>query len=400
LITFIPVKNSLRKFHSAVFALIRRHPRLYLAVVSLIAIIGFAYVLAFPLVTLISLVNIFQAAISGIADSWHQVLTWTSILILSGIVTYRAARLRTSPPSGITLSEDKAPELFAQVRVLHARYKRPEIRRIVITARYEVDIIKTPRWALPIWSSNTMVIGLPVLQCLSPQQLDCMVARRIGQFSKRDNLLTNWHYQLRQAWQQIRTATVKYNATGIEPLRWFFAVYAPLYSNLSAHAASCDELHADSYAMQLYNDQEVLNMITADALCRWYLEKRYWSAVYKISAAGKNALPAPHSKMAAAIRANLKDEKLPVILREVLKHEPRWNDRLPSLKSRIENIGHNKPLVSDFSGKTAGEHYLGKSLDGVITAIDKRWKTALINKYKIQGRQREFRAAGGQASSA
>ena len=400
MITFIPVKKSLNKLQNTYCLLISKYPRLYLAAVSLLALVGFVYVLAFPLVTLVSLANILQAVASGIADKWHQILTWTSIMILSGIVTYRAARLKIAPPSGLTLSEDKAPELFGQVRVLHARYKRPEIRRIVITARHEVDIIKTPRWVLPIWSSNTIVIGLPVLQSLSPQQLDCMVARRIGQFSKRDNLLTNWLYQLRQAWQQIRAATIKNKATGIEPLTWFFALYAPLYSGVSAYAASLDELHADSYAMQLYNDQEVLDMVTADALCRWYLEKRYWPAVYKISAAGKKALPAPHSKMASAIRTNLKGEKLPILIREMLQHERRWNEALPSFKSRIENIGHNKPRVSDFSGETAGTHYLGKSLGGIITVIDKLWRTALINKVKRQRRQRGFRAASSQVSSA
>ena len=400
MITFIPVKNSLNKLHNAFCLLISKYPRLYLAVVSLLALVGYVYVLAFPLVTLISLANILQAVASGIADNWHQILTWTSMLILSGIVTYRAARLKIAPPTGLTLSEDKAPELFGQVRVLHARYKRPDIPRIVITPRYEVDIIKTPRWVLPIWSSNTIVvIGLPVLQSLSPQQLDCMVARRIGQFSKRDNLLTNWLYQLRQAWQQILTATARNKATGIEPLRWFFALYTPLYSGVSAYAAILDELHADYYAMQLYNDQEVLDMVTSDALCRWYLEKRYWPAVYKISAAGK-VLPAPHSKMASAIRTNLKGDKLLILIREMLQHQPRWNEPLPSFKSRIENIGHDKPRVPDFSGETAGTHYLGKSMDGIITVIDKSWRTALINKVKRQRRQREFRAAGSQASSA
>lgn len=400
MITFIPVKNSLNKLHNAFCLLISKYPRLYLAVVSLLALVGYVYVLAFPLVTLISLANILQAVASGIADNWHQILTWTSMLILSGIVTYRAARLKIAPPTGLTLSEDKAPELFGQVRVLHARYKRPDIPRIVITPRYEVDIIKTPRWVLPIWSSNTIVvIGLPVLQSLSPQQLDCMVARRIGQFSKRDNLLTNWLYQLRQAWQQIRTATAKNKATGIEPLRWFFALYTPLYSGVSAYAAILDELHADYYAMQLYNDQEVLDMVTSDALCRWYLEKRYWPAVYKISAAGK-VLPAPHSKMASAIRTNLKGDKLLILIREMLQHQPRWNEPLPSFKSRIKSIGHDKPRVLDFSGETAGTHYLGKSMDGIITVIDKSWRTALINKVKRQRRQREFRAAGSQASSA
>ena len=226
-----------------------------------------------------------------------------------------------------------------------------------------------------------------------------MVARRIGQFSKRDNLLTNWLYQLRQAWQQILTATARNKATGIEPLRWFFALYTPLYSGVSAYAASLDELHADYYAMQLYNDQEVLDMVTSDALCRWYLEKRYWPAVYKISAAGK-VLPAPHSKMASAIRTNLKGDKLLILIREMLQHQPRWNEPLPLFKSRIENIGHDKPCVPDFSGATAGTHYLGKSMDGIITVIDKSWRTALINKVKRQRRQREFRAAGSQASSA
>lgn len=397
---FASFKNRLPRLNNAYLKLVQRFTRFYLGIVTLFAFMGYAYVLLFPLLVLVSLYNIHQSVVAGETLDWHTALTWTSILILAGIVCYRAARLKIVPPTGLTLSKDKAPVLFRQVNALHARYKRPEMRRIIITGKYEVDIIKTPRWVLPIWSSNTIVIGLPVLQSLSPEQFDCMLARRIGQFSKRDNLLTNWLYQVRQAWQQIQLASANDKATGIEPLKWFFALYTPFYSGISAYAACLDELHADSSAMQLYNDEVVRNMITVDALSRWYIEKRYWPAVYKITTLESNSAPSPHSRMAAAIRANLKGEKLPSLMAEMLQAERRWKDPIPSLRNRINNIGHNKPFVKEFTGVNAGVHYLGSSMDGATAVIDKLWKARFIDQRKRQRQKKKYKPATRQASNA
>ena len=400
MVTSISAHALQHKFYKSIVSLVERYPRLYLGFVTLLALLGYAYVLLFPLLILASISYIYEAIAGAEVIDWQSALIWLAVLILAGVVSYRCIMLRLALPTGLTLVEDKAPELFKIVRELHTRFKRPEISRIVITGNYELDIIKTPRWALPVWSTNTIVIGLPVLQSLSPKQFDCMVARRIGQFSKRDNLLTNWLYQLRPIWQQYRAAYTKQKAPGIELLKWFFTVYAPFYSAFSAFVARRDELNADTYAMQLYNDEEVLEMLTADAVCRRYIENRYWPAIHKIAALETKSLPAPHSKMATAVAANLKGEKLATLISELLKLDSRWKDPVPSLSSRIKNIGHNKPYMEELTGETAAARYLGTSINGVIDLVDKLWQKTFIEKRKRQRRHKKKHVVTDQATSA
>jgi len=309
------------------------------------------------------------------------------ISVISGLICYRCMQYKPVALVGLTLVEDKAPELFNLVEQIRSHYKRPKIHRIVITSDYQLDIVKTPYWALPVWSMNTLMIGLPALQCLSAKHFECLLARRFGQFSKRNNLITNWLYQLRAIWPQYHSSYSKQKTPGIEPLKWFFAVYAPLYASVSVHAARRDELNGDAYAMELYNDEVVREMITTDAVCRYYLENRYWPAVNKIAALQTKSQPSPHKKMAPAVLANLKAEKLNEIVNETVRTAPDPTDPLPALKDRIQSIGHDQPHMNEFRDPSAAAQYLNSALNIVITIVDKLWLQTWLENRKQHSQQ-------------
>lgn len=393
------LRNLPHKLYEFLKTLIHRYPRIYLTCVTLLALAGYAVVLLFPLLLLAGILNIYDALTASSAIAWQRTSLWFVISITSVLVSYRCTQYKPFPPVGLTLVEDKAPELFRLVQEIRENFKRPVIHRIVITPDYELDIIKTPMWALPVWSKNTMVIGLPVLQCLTARQFKCMVARRLGQFSKRDNRLTNWLYQLRSIWQQYRFSYAKQKTHGIEPLQWFFAGYAPLYTTLSVYAARRDELNADAYAMELFIDEEVRDMITADIVCRRFLHDRYWPAVHKIAAIETKTLPTPHSKMASAVHATLKGEKLAALINEAFEAGPKRRDPAPSLQNRITNIGHEKPYMEAPSGETAATHYLGTSAKGVIDLVDKLWLKTFLESRKIERAQQHPHPVTTQATS-
>lgn len=396
---FWSARNLRRAFRAFIQAVIHKYPRTYLGCIALLALAGYAVIVLFPVLVLAGILNIYQAVTTGNDIAWQSASLWLAIAIFSGLVSYRYTRYKPSLPAGLTLIEDKAPELFGLVERTRSHFKRPAIHRIVITPDYELDIIKTPRWALPVWSTNTLVIGLPVLQCLTTRQFECMVARRLGQFSKRENPLTNWLYQLRAIWQQYHTGYGQLKGSVIQPMKWIFSVYAPLYSKCSFYAARRDELNADAYAMELYNDEEVREMITADAVCRHYLHERYWPAVHKIAAIETKTLPTPHSKMATAVQAVLKGDKLEKMIDEILKESPGRNNPVPSLQARIQNIGHSGPHREAFDGGTAAEQYLGTSLNGIITLIDKLWLKTLLDERKIQRTQKREHVVSTPAPS-
>jgi len=374
---FKGIDTAIDKFH-----------RSYLALVCLLALTGYALVLLFPILAVASVSHIYTALLDGEAINWPLVAIWSVVLVLSALFSYRSLQVKLSPPVGLTLGEDKAPKIFNLVQQHKAHFKRPGIQRIVITDNYELDIVKVPKWALPVWSTNTMVIGLPVLLCHSPRQFECMMARRMGQFSKRNNPVTNWLYQLRAIWKQYSIAYGKLKYPDSYLLKWLYAAYAAFYTSASVHAARRDELNADSYAMELFIHDEVCEMITADAAYRWYLQERYWPAIDKIASA-KTASPlTPYLNMAAAIQSNFKEEKIKPLIYSVLKTETHRKNPVPALRQRLENIGHDAPYLKENTGQNAAAAYLGESLNNVVKLIDTLWLKNNMAKQKSGKKQK------------
>ena len=362
----------------------KKSSHFYLGAVTVLAVTGHAYVMLFPALFLTGILSIYASITAAEPIDIMAVIAWAVIAIIAGLVSFRALQFKPTRPVGLALTNDKVPELFTLVHEIRSQHKRPAIHRIVVTGNYDIDIVRTPKWALPFQLSNTLLIGLPVMQSLSPRQFECLLAGRIGQFSMRDNLLTNWLYQQRAIWSQYRAAYRTQKGFGVEPLKLFFAVYTPFYKSVSTRAARQDKLKADSYAMQLYNDEEVREMITADSLCRWFLNKQYWPAVYKMAAADTKTPPAPHTKMAPTVYTNINGGKLQSFMAKVAEYTPPSNSTEPCLQSRIENIGHEKARMASPATKTAAAEYLGGSLKNVIALVDKLWQKNYLEKRKRQ----------------
>ena len=367
------------KIYLFIDSFVLRHPHFYLPLVTAVALIAYLFLLLFPALVVVSLMNIIDSISAGTGD-WATIAIWAGIMIISAFISYRSTQVKLAQPVGLALTEDKAPELFMLVDKLRESYGFPAIQRILITGDYELDIIKTPRWILPVLFSNTLLIGLPVLQCHTPQHMECLIARRIGQFSKQDNKLTNWLYQLRTVWTLYYSSLARQKIFGTELLRGFFFIYAPFYSALSTFAARIDELKADNYAMQIYNHEIITEMITADAVYQTILRDHFWPAVYRISEITASSRPAPHAKMAMAVRNKINDKTLVTLLDDVMKRESEWLDAKPSIDRRVKNIGHDTPRMQISEGKTAVDFYLKNSKNGLINLLDKLWQKSYYEK--------------------
>lgn len=364
--------------------LISKDARLYTVFVSLVALMGYALALLFPVLAIAAGMNIYETLLNNEAINWETAAIWSVVLIFSALFSYRSLQIKITPPVGLTLVEDKAPEMFRLVQHFQSHFKRPTIHRMVITANFELDIVKTPNWALPVWSTNVLVIGLPVLLCLSPKQFECLVASRIGQFSKRHNLITNWLYQLRAIWKQYAIAYGKQKYPDSYLLKWLYAAFASFYNSASVHTARRDKLYADSYAMELFTHEDVREMITAETTYQLYLQKRFWPAIKKIASAETKTPLTPYRNIASSIHTNVEDKKLTSLIHVALKSEADRKSPTPSLKQRLKNIGHDTPYMMDTTEEAAADKYLGESVSNVIKLIDMLWlkdnKSQLKNK--------------------
>ena len=349
----------LQRIGTGIDRLAKSRPRGYLLTATIFALAGYGWLLMFPWLVLAGVAGVYDALTGRPAIAWLQLLIWTAVAAGSALVCYRTARFRPALPAGIVLERSRVPALFSLVGELCRHYRGPAIDRVVITGAFELEILKTPCRALPVWSANTLVIGLPLIQSLSAVQFRCVLARRLGQFSKRYNLLLNWLNQLRRIWPQYADATASAARPGFQPVRWFFSVFAPLYDQVSLPAARLDELAADSYAMEVCSGEEVLDAITTETVCRFYLEEKYWPVYRRVSATVRQAMPKPHAGMVSVLRAGLQGERAGQWLKQAMEGEPRHDDPMPSLARRVENIGYLKTCMDGLAAVPAADVYLG-----------------------------------------
>jgi len=355
----------------------RRFPRFYVMWMMPVALMGYAGILLFPSLVVVGVWHLLSALLAFQNPGWIEILAWFLLTMISGFISLRIFQFKPMKapdyPRGYKLNKRAYKDFVLMIRELRYEYKAPRMHRIIITNNFELNIIKTPKWGLPVWSTNSLVIGAPVLQILSPKMFRCALARRLGQFSKRDNKLTNWLYQLRDIWPQYQMAYARQEGIGVQPLCWFFRFYTSMYNMLSIHAARMDELAADHYTMEYFDDVETQEMMCTMTVAMNYLDSRYWPALKKMLCDDESSHLFPQSRLLQVWYAWLARQEYPAWLGSACSSSSMYNDPMPSLMLRLENIGHCRGQVAVFENITAAEQYMNSTIREIISRLDKIW---------------------------
>jgi hypothetical protein len=223
----------------------------------IMAAAGYAYVLVFAIVSVLLVNDIANTlSIEGENADPHRVLTQLAVAWLCTLMAFYLANLKTSGPPGRTLGKQEAPELFALVEQLRTEFGSPAIGRIVLTPDYELELVRRPRSVYPFLFENVLIIGLPLLESLSPAYLKVLLARRIGHLAHSYRRPGAWLYHLRFAWEHHRRMFAQGWGPNQLLMRAFFSWYAPLFRAATRDTARTEELYADGCAMQIINDYD------------------------------------------------------------------------------------------------------------------------------------------------
>ena len=277
---------------------------------------------------------------------------------MSALVTYRLARFRPRlPGSTVKLTNKPSERLFELVGEFVRHYQGARINRIVFTSDFELDVIKTPRLPLPIWYTTTLVIGMPVIQCLSVTRFQCALARRVGQNSRRRKWKGNLLYQLRNTWP-LYAGDSDHVSFGYQPIHWFFDVYAPVYRVISAPLARADELAADTCAMELFSDDDVLDLITVQMACLRYLENESLPVVEKMHVSDSITTESATAGTVSLICKLIHSDRMTRWINEAGAAGTGLDDTLPCLAARVQNIGHTAARMCLTESESAASIYL------------------------------------------
>lgn len=153
----------------------RRSPRNYKLQVVLLATLGYAYIFmilagSLALLALIILVVIHTGRMNSAMIKFVMLLLALICVILSSLWVH------IPPPQGLVLERQKVPQLFTMLDELTKALKAPKFHHVILTGEFNASVIQIPRLGLLGWYQNYLIIGLSLMQGLSPEQFKAVLA--------------------------------------------------------------------------------------------------------------------------------------------------------------------------------------------------------------------------------
>ncbi len=359
------------------FACARRFPLLYSLLLIPIAILGFGYLLLFPIMFCIGTFKVIQLLVNtpvSLATSHiDMIAVWTGITIIAALTTRQLIKIQFTLPEGITINQPTAARLHTLLHQISREIPVPKIDSIIITEQLSMDIIKTPSYPLPLWSVNTLVVGLPLMQCLSPDYFRCAMVRKLIQHSKHNHIVPKWVAQCRSTWMQYLAATSPAKGKSNILLHVFFKFYSPVYRQISIPVANYVELAADLDTLSIVNDEDLLQTIEKVVVTKIYLEKQYWPKIRSMIHYNRYNLIEPYTKLEQVLKHGITPQLSKRWLDSVYQQHATAITPVPDLRSRMNNIGRSKIRLPEKTNETAAHYFLDKAYLDIISEANQLW---------------------------
>src|SRR5262249_54354082 len=144
-----------------------------------LATLGYGY-LSVLIVGLLCLIAVFGLMLK------HAPALGVKLILLPGallVVVLRSLWVRLEPPAGEVLRRREAPGLFTRVEQLCRRLRAPRVHRVIVTEDFNAAVTQVPRLGVLGWHRNYLLLGLPLLKCLTVEQLEAVLAHELGHLS-------------------------------------------------------------------------------------------------------------------------------------------------------------------------------------------------------------------------
>ena len=386
----------------------RRNPALYRCQVGMLAALGYVYVLVILIFALALALGMGYALISG-HFSGVGIKVELFALIFCGII-FRALWVRMPPPDeGLPLDRQNAPRLFAMLDDLTSKLRAPRFHHVLLDTDFNAGVLQSPRLGILGWQRNYLILGLPLMEALSPEQFQSVLAHEIGHLSGNHSRFAGWIYRVRQTWNQLMQS-LDSSSSASQIFTVFFDWYAPFFSAYSFALARADEYEADRCAAQFAGAKNTADALLSIHIAARLLSERYWPAVNEL--VNQQPLPpdAPISDMTRYLRQGAEPGDAALWLDDALREKTGYDDTHPALTDRLTAIGaapnqkSAHPALPDrlaaIGGataanaapralpppvaETAAERYFGPTRQAFTDRLNRNWQQKVTPLWKMR----------------
>ncbi|MBX7218652.1 MAG: M48 family metallopeptidase [Blastocatellia bacterium] len=367
-------------------AFAREHPTAYKIRAVLLACLGYGYLVAVALgllLFMLLLVGLVGAGTATLVLIRAVIpLAQTSGKILQSIS--RAFWIKGTPPEGIEIRPAEAPELFAFIRRARKALNTPRLHHVIVTDEFNAAIRQIPRLGPFGWTSNYLVIGLPLMQALSPEQFESVLAHEMGHLSRAHSRLTGWIYRIRLTWATLSEQLDREGDLDINLIQGFVHWYAPYFNAYTFVLARMQEYEADQAAATMVGVRATSEALIETEIKSQFLSQSYWPKMF-----GKvKEEPVPPSgvfhEIPTAFRSALPEPLVTSVLKGLLATKTDFDDTHPALHDRLTALGFMPPTTGNSTHwsdhyqpaplkESAAQALLGSAYQPVIRHYEQDW---------------------------
>lgn len=356
-------------------------PLRYKSRIFLLAMLGYAYVFGI----LLALLAVVGAVVFFVLSTGRGARLLADLAIPLALFAWfvsKALWVKFDPPEGRELRKDEAPRLFAAIDEVCAQLRAPRADVVLVNDEYNAAVSQIPRLGVFGWHRNYLILGLPLMQALPPDEWRGVLAHEFSHLSRAHARFGNWIYRVRKTWSQLmERLEQERQGGGAWMFSRFFQWYAPYFAAYTFVLARRDEYEADRLAATVVGPEAMARGFITGSVRSRLLSSEFWPEI------NQEVLtePAPphdvHTRMARVLRSELDPGPVQAWIEEDLANETGSIDTHPAHRDRIVALGVD---VGDLVGNggspaapipvTAAEHFLGPLASEVTVAFDVEWQ--------------------------
>lgn len=359
-----------------------------------LALLGYLYfwllilgLLAFPTVLVVGLFVIPDRIIQFfliLAKLWWAVIPAAVIYfgLLGGALKALTAKL--PEPEGPELKQEQATELYDFIYKTCKVLKASKPSKLIITAEFNAAVAIVPRFGM-FGRKTYLLLGLPLMHSLSPEQFEAVLAHEIGHISEKHGSFAKWSYQIREMWGRLldsQELTEQHLSVLYESfVKWYF----PLFSAYTFPLLREHEKEADRSAAEIVGSKPLAESLILLEVTNRTLGNTFWEDLHRQNIDSHIAPTKIFERMMEAIAA-IDREQAKEELERSLKVVTTYEDSHPALSDRLKLLGYWNGLdeigLPPLRSVSAMDKYLGSESRLYFGEFEKNWSTHFAEEWE------------------
>ena len=257
----------------------KRDPLYYRRQLLWLACLGYAYIaFTFALINL-GLWALWQlhTLIPLLAVVSSEIIALT---LLVALYFFSKLLLPFAAPQGVSIRRQNAPALFAMLDRVARSLKAPRPHRVIIQDNINAAVLQQPFLGFIGWHTNYLLIGLPLMQALSPQQFEAVMAHEFAHLRGGDSKFGAWIYRIRMYWSDVSDELSRGRSNNFL-LGRFFRWYGPFFKAYSFVHARAQEYEADRWAGEVVSAKAQGEALVWLDIASSFAGEIFWAELFK-----------------------------------------------------------------------------------------------------------------------